>query len=48
VFVGSIVEALEQVREKEEIAGQKGRDPLGVSDWEGVEIEFLSEERGID
>ncbi len=38
-------EALKRVREKEEIAGQKGRDPLGVSDWEGVEIEFLSEER---
>jgi hypothetical protein len=38
-------EALERVREKEEIAGQKGRDPLSVSDWEDVEIEFLSDER---
>jgi hypothetical protein len=38
-------EALERVREKENDAGPKGVHPVGVSKWEDVEIEFLSDER---
>jgi hypothetical protein len=37
--------ALERVCEKEKLVCPAGRDPLGVSDWEDVEIDFLSDER---
>jgi hypothetical protein len=38
-------EALEGILRTATVSSPKGRDPVGVSNWEDVEIEFLSDER---